>query len=59
VPSKPDPQSDHELAVEALSLAQALDAIAADRDRREMTSWRDRLLLHAWAKELSTDERPQ
>ena len=47
MPPKSDPQSVHELTMEALRLAQALDAIAADRERRAMTSLRERLLT-AW-----------
>jgi hypothetical protein len=38
VPPKSDPQSLHELTMEALRLAQALDAIAADRERRRLAS---------------------
>jgi hypothetical protein len=45
VPPKPDPKSDHELTTEALRLARALDVVAADRDRRDMTSLRERPLL--------------
>jgi hypothetical protein len=45
VPPKSDPKSDHELTTEALRLADALDVVAADRDRRDMTSLRERLLL--------------
>jgi hypothetical protein len=45
VPPKPDPKSDHELTTEALRLAHALDVVAADRDRRDMTSLHERLLL--------------
>ena len=41
---KSDPQSDHELATNALRLAQALEAIAADRERRDMTSLRECVL---------------
>jgi hypothetical protein len=45
VPPKPDPKSDHELTTEALRLARALDVVAADRDRRDMTSLHERPLL--------------
>jgi hypothetical protein len=44
VPPKPDAKSDHELLTEALRLAHALDVVAADRDRRDMTGQRERLL---------------
>jgi hypothetical protein len=60
MPEKPTPQSDHELTCEALRLANALDAIAADRDRlRDMTSLRERLMLAAWLAERPTGGRPQ
>jgi hypothetical protein len=67
VPLKPDSQSDHELITKALRLARALDAIAADRERRrDMTSMRERLLLAAWLRERPEgrpgrpiDERPR
>jgi hypothetical protein len=51
VPPKSDPQSVHELATEALLLAQALEAIAADRERRD-----NERLLTAWLKEQPADD---
>jgi hypothetical protein len=55
VPPKSDPQSDHEPATYALRLAQALEAIAADRERRDMTSLRECVLTRRLKEQPADD----